>query len=64
MNKITPTKCYEDFGVDLDGCSRQENEGCNGCKCQIEQDTPITKIEETTSELKKLLVDYYLRWVK
>ncbi|TCL39966.1 hypothetical protein EV210_101164 [Anaerospora hongkongensis] len=25
--------CYSEFGVDLSGCSRQENQGCGGCKC-------------------------------
>jgi hypothetical protein len=31
-----PNECYEDYGADLDGCSRQENEGCKGCRCLIE----------------------------
>lgn len=30
-----PQQCYEEFGQDLDGCSRQENQGCKGCKCLI-----------------------------
>ena len=30
-----PRQCYEEFGQDLDGCSRQENQGCKGCKCLI-----------------------------
>ena len=27
-----PEQCYKDFGQDLDGCSRQENGGCKGCR--------------------------------
>ncbi len=30
-----PKECFKDFGRDLDGCSRQENEGCNGCRCLV-----------------------------
>jgi hypothetical protein len=30
-----PRQCHEEFGQDLDGCSRQENQGCKGCKCLI-----------------------------
>jgi hypothetical protein len=26
-----PNQCYLNYGRDLDGCSRQENEGCRGC---------------------------------
>ena len=26
-------ECYKEYGQDLDGCSRQENQGCNGCRC-------------------------------
>jgi hypothetical protein len=26
-----PNGCYINYGADLDGCSRQENEGCAGC---------------------------------
>lgn len=26
-------ECLRSFGADLDGCSRQELEGCKGCKC-------------------------------
>lgn len=28
-----PQQCYKEYGQDLDGCSRQENESCNGCRC-------------------------------
>lgn len=30
---IIDEQCYIEFGRDLDGCSRQQNEGCNGCRC-------------------------------
>ena len=33
MANIIDAECYKEFGSDLDGCSRQENEGCNGCGC-------------------------------
>ena len=26
-----PKDCYEDYGNDLDGCSRQSSQGCKGC---------------------------------
>lgn len=29
--KRVPKECYEEFGQDLDGCSRQELGGCKGC---------------------------------
>jgi hypothetical protein len=32
VNRV-PKECYEQFGKDLDGCSRQQNEGCTGCRC-------------------------------
>lgn len=33
-----PEECYKEFGNDLDGCSRQELQGCSGCKCLIRKD--------------------------
>ena len=30
-NSTIPNGCYVNYGADLDGCSRQENQGCNGC---------------------------------
>ena len=27
-----PNECYEQFGLDLDGCSTQEERGCVGCR--------------------------------
>lgn len=30
-----PKRCYEEFGKDLDGCSTQQNEGCNKCKLYL-----------------------------
>ena len=33
MEYIIDKSCYIEFGQDLDGCSRQENEGCKGCRC-------------------------------
>ena len=38
-----PKECYEDFGADLDGCSRQENEGCGGCRCLVESGKSIAR---------------------
>lgn len=32
-HKKVPQSCYDEFGLDLDGCSRQENQGCAGCVC-------------------------------
>ena len=29
-NNKTPDECYKEYGADLDGCSRQENQGCMG----------------------------------
>ena len=29
--KEVPKECYEKFGLDLDGCSTQEEEGCGRC---------------------------------
>lgn len=34
---IIPLECYKEFGSDLDGCSRQENQGCKGCRCLIKK---------------------------
>ena len=34
---IVPDECYKEFGSDLDGCSRQENQGCKGCRCLIKK---------------------------
>lgn len=31
--KKVPKCCYEEFGNDLDGCSRQSSQGCGGCPC-------------------------------
>jgi|BioPla2DNA2_1021312.scaffolds.fasta_scaffold189133_2 hypothetical protein len=31
--KKVPKCCYEEFGNDLDGCSRQSSQGCGGCIC-------------------------------
>jgi hypothetical protein len=36
MSLIIDKECYEEFGLDLDGCSRQQNEGCKGCRCATE----------------------------
>jgi len=37
MEYKVPEECYEEFGSDLDGCSRQENQGCKGCNCLIKE---------------------------
>ena len=34
-NNKTPDECYKEYGADLDGCSRQENQGCMGCSLLI-----------------------------
>ena len=34
---VVPDECYKEFGSDLDGCSRQENQGCKGCRCLIKK---------------------------
>ena len=43
---IIDPECYKEFGPDLDACSRQENQGCRGCKCAKE-------VEEDNQELIK-----------
>jgi hypothetical protein len=43
---IVPKECYEEYGTDLDGCSRQENEGCKGCRCAKEIRTNREVYEE------------------
>jgi len=30
---LVPDECYKEYGNDLDGCSRQEMQGCKGCIC-------------------------------
>lgn len=40
MGKIVPKECYEQFGKDLDGCSRQQLGGCGGCKCLVDEKAP------------------------
>lgn len=39
-------ECYREFGQDLDGCSRQENKGCRGCRCAKEIRTSREVYEE------------------
>lgn len=36
MALVINKECYIEFGQDLDGCSRQQNEGCYGCRCSKE----------------------------
>ena len=36
-SQTVPKECYEEFGGDLDGCSRQESQGCGGCRCLLSQ---------------------------
>ena len=38
-----PGSCYKEFGSDLDSCSRQESQGCQGCRVLRE-----AKIDEAT----------------
>jgi hypothetical protein len=43
---VPDPECYKEFGADLDSCSRQENQGCKGCRCAkeiIEEDKPLNK---------------------
>jgi hypothetical protein len=34
--KIVLQSCFDEFGYDLDGCSRQGSQGCVGCSCLVE----------------------------
>lgn len=37
MSLIIDPECYKEYGADLDGCSRQQNEGCKGYRCAKEE---------------------------
>jgi ATP-dependent Clp protease ATP-binding subunit ClpC len=43
---IVPIECYTEYGKDLDGCSRQENQGCAGCKCLVEECSSVIERPE------------------
>jgi len=53
-----PAKCYEDFGADLDGCSGQQDGGCQDCIC-LEEETP-DEFQLFLQEIKHNR-DYYSR---
>ena len=52
MSLIISKECYEEYGSDLDGCSRQENGGCTGCGCAKEILTNREAHEEVADEVK------------
>jgi hypothetical protein len=39
LEATVPESCYKEFGSDLDSCSRQESQGCQGCRVLREAKT-------------------------
>lgn len=39
LEATVPESCYKEFGSDLDSCSRQESQGCQGCRVLREATT-------------------------
>jgi nucleoside 2-deoxyribosyltransferase len=54
-----PESCYKEFGSDLDSCSRQESQGCQGCRVLREAKSGKLQAVSHVADLKHQLFEQF-----